>query len=125
VTRALQIQASGASIMRSTSFLSLTPRDHYANFSAVVYENLGTTLAPLAGLAGAFLPNMRPEQQKMVQKLGNIKPMLYAAYGEPDRMTIASSDNVLGAGLTNLMTGNLGGIVGDAIPLRQFVGAGR
>jgi hypothetical protein len=40
-------------------------------------------------------------------------------------MTIASSDNVLGAGLTNLMTGNLGGIVGDAIPLRQFVGAGR
>jgi hypothetical protein len=125
VTRAIQIQAGGASIMRSTTFLSLTPRDHYANFSAVVYENLGTTLAPLAGLAGAFLPNMRPEQQKMVQKLGNIKPMLYAAYGEPDQMTIASSQNVLGAGLTNLMTGNLGGIVGDAIPLRQFVGAGR
>jgi hypothetical protein len=123
VTRALQAKASGASILHSTRFLSLAPRDHYANFSAVIYENFGTTLAPLAGLATSFMPQMRPEQQKGLQKLGNLKPMLYAAYGEPDRMTIASSDNVLGSSLTDLMTGNIGGIVGNAIPLRQFVGA--
>ena len=123
ITRALQVQASGASILRSANFVSLTPRDHYANFSAVVYENLGTTLAPLAGIAGAFMPNMRPEQQKGLQRLGNLKPMLYAAYGEPDRLTVATSANVLGASLTNLLTGNLGGIVGDALPIKQFVGA--
>ena len=123
VSKALQVQAGGNSMLRSTKFLALAPRDHYANFSAVVFENLGTTLAPLAGLAGAFLPNMRPEQQKGLQKLGNLKPLLYAAYSEPDRMTIATSDNVLGSGLTDLMTGNLGGIVGNALPLKQFVGA--
>lgn len=122
VTRALQIQASGASMLRSSKFLALAPRDHYANFSAVIYENLGTTLAPLAGMAGAFMPNMNAEQQKNLQKLGNLRPMLYAAYGEPDRMTIASSDNVLGSSLTNLMTGNLGGIVGNALPFNQFKG---
>ena len=125
VSRALQVQAGGASILRSTSFVSLTPRDHYANFSAVVYENLGTTLAPLAGLAGAFMPNMGPEAQKGLQRLSNLKPMLYAAYGEPDRMTVATSANVLGNGLTNLLTGNLSGIVGDALPIKQFVGATR
>ena len=90
-----------------------------------MYENFGTTLAPLAGLAGAFLPRMGPDQQKSLQKLGNLKPLLYAAYAEPDRMTIASSDNVLGSSLTNLMTGNIGGIVGNAIPMHQFVGATR
>lgn len=125
VNRALQTKSGGASILRSTRFLSMAPRDHHLNFSAVVYENLGSTLAPLAGLAGAFMPNMSPDQQKGLQKLGNLKPMLYAAYGEPDRMTIASSDNVLGSSLTDLMTGNLGGIVGNAMPFKQFVGAGR
>lgn len=125
VMRALQVKAAGTSILRSSKFLELVPRDHYLNFSAVVYENFGTTLAPLAGLAGAFAPNMGPEQQKGLQRLGNLKPLLYAAYAEPDQMTIASSDNVLGASLTNLMTGNLGGIVGGALPLRQFSHAGR
>ncbi len=123
VARALQVKLSGASILRSTKFLALAPRDHYANFSAVIYENFGTTLAPLAGLASSFMPNMNPQQQKGLQKLGNLKPMLYAAYGEPDRMTIASSDNVLGASLANLMTGNIGGIVGQALPLHEFTGA--
>jgi hypothetical protein len=125
VARALQVQTSGVSVRRSSKFLALAPRDHYANFSAVVYENLGTTLAPLAGLASSFLPNLRPEQQKALQKVGNLKSTLFAAYGEPDRMTIASSDNVLGSSLTDLMTGNIGGIVGSAVPLKQFVGATR
>ncbi|HEV2446564.1 MAG TPA: FecR family protein, partial [Candidatus Sulfopaludibacter sp.] len=125
VMRALQVKAGGASIQRSSKFLALAPRDQYVNFSAVVFENFGTTLAPLAGLAGAFMPNLRAEQQKGLQKLGNLKPLLYAAYAEPDRMTIAGSDNVLGSSLSNLMTGNLGGIVGGALPLKQFAGAGR
>jgi hypothetical protein len=113
------VKASGLSVKQSSTFVSRMPRDHYANFSAVVYENLGTTLAPLAGLVGAF-GNPGAQQQKALQGLGNIKPTLIAAYGEPDRVTIASSDNVLGTGLTNLMTGNLAGLVGNAIPMQQF-----
>ncbi len=54
VARALQVKAAGISIARSAKFLSMEPRDGHVNFSAVVYQNLGTTLAPLAGLLSAF-----------------------------------------------------------------------
>jgi hypothetical protein len=124
VARALQVKASGASVTHSAKFMSMVPRDHYANFSAVFYENLGTTLAPIASLMGAF-SNGGAQQQKALQGLGNIKPTLIAAYGEPASLTIASGDNVLGAGLTNLMTGNLAGLVGNVLPTAQFAGARR
>src|SRR5208283_4423986 len=54
VARALQVKAAGTSIARSAKFLSMEPRDGHVNFSAVIYQNLGTTLAPLAGLLSAF-----------------------------------------------------------------------
>ena len=57
VSRALQVKSTGTSITHSAPFLAMVPRDHYANFSAVIYQNLGTSLAPLAGLLGAFVPN--------------------------------------------------------------------
>jgi hypothetical protein len=124
VARALQVKTSGASVTHAAKFVSLLPRDHYANFSAVFYENLGTTLAPIAGLMGAF-SNGNPQQQKMLQGLSNVKPTLIAAYGDPNALTIASGDNVLGAGLTNLMTGNLAGLVGNVLPMGQFAGSHR
>jgi hypothetical protein len=122
VTRALQVKTSGASVTHAAKFLAMIPRDHYANFSAVFYENLGTTLAPLASLMGAF-GNGGPQQQKALEGLGNMKPTLVAAYGEPSSLTIASGDNVLGAGLTNLMTGNLAGLVGNVLPIGQLAGS--
>ena len=119
VARALQVKTSGASVKHAQQFVTMLPRDHYANFSAVFYENLGTTLAPIAGLMGAFTGG-NAQQQKMLQSLGNVRPTLIAAYGEPNALTIASGDNVLGAGLTNLMTGNLAGLVGNVLPMGQF-----
>jgi hypothetical protein len=83
----------------------MTPRDHYANFSALFYQNLGTTLAPLAGLLGAFGGN--PGRQSGLQNLGNMKPVFVAAYGEPDRLTFATNGNVLGMRLSALMSGNV------------------
>src|ERR1035441_5422141 len=46
VAHALQVKAAGTSIARSAKFLSMEPRDRHVNFSAVIYQNLGTTLAP-------------------------------------------------------------------------------
>ena len=72
----------------------MVPRDHYANFSAVIYQNLGTSLAPLAGLLGAFVPNAnQPGHANPLNALSNMKPMMLAAYGEPDRLTVAGSSN--------------------------------
>ncbi len=56
VAKALDIKTAGTSITRSAQFMAFEPSDQFANYSAVLYENLGTTLAPLAGLLGAFAP---------------------------------------------------------------------
>ncbi|MGB7722587.1 MAG: hypothetical protein WBL65_21990, partial [Bryobacteraceae bacterium] len=120
VARALQVKATGASITRSAQFLSMEPRDGHVNFSAVIYQNLGTTLAPLAGLLSAFGGAGRGPQIPL-QDLGNLKPSLIAAYGEPDRITIASNKNVLGKSVTDLLSGNLAG----ALPFSQLMGTRR
>ena len=124
VARALQVKAAGTSIARSTAFLSMVPRDGHVNFSAVVYQNLGTTLAPLAGLLEAFGRGGRSPQIPL-QDLGNLKPSLIAAYGEPDRITVASNRNVLGKSMADLLSGNLLGIAGSALPLSQLQGTRR
>jgi ferric-dicitrate binding protein FerR (iron transport regulator) len=124
VARALQVKAAGISITRSASFISMEPSDRHVNFSAVVYQNLGTTLAPLAGLLSAFggagVPS-GPGRQNPLQDLGNLKPSLIAAYAEPDRITIASNENVLGKSVTDLLSGNLAG----ALPFPQLQGTRR
>ena len=128
VARALQVKAAGTSIARSTSFLSMVPRDGHLNLSAVVYQNLGTTLAPLAGLLEAFGRGGAPSgpgPQIPLQDLGNLKPSLIAAYGEPDRITVASNRNVLGKSMADLLSGNLLGIAGSALPLSQLQGTRR
>jgi hypothetical protein len=118
VSHALAIKQMGASIAHSSTFMSMTPRDRHADFSALLYENLGTTLAPLAGLAGLLGPVSR-QQQDALQRLGNVKPTMIAAYGEPDRITVAGNSNVLGDSLADFMSGNVAGIVGSVIPLRR------
>jgi hypothetical protein len=123
VSRALQIKVAGTSITHSAQFIAMTPRDHYSNFSALIYEKLGTTLAPLASLLGAFAPQGAASPDAM-KKLSDIKPMMVAAYGESDRITIAGAGD-LSSGLSNLMGGNLLGSVGNAVPFMQFQGAPR
>ncbi|MBZ5727723.1 MAG: FecR family protein [Acidobacteriia bacterium] len=121
VSRALQLKTAGTSIKHSARFLELTPPDHHLNFSAVIYQNLGTTLAPLTGLLGAFVPS-RPGQPNPLSAMGNMKSTLIAAYGEPDRITVATDGNVLGASLSNIMSGNVLGMTGIPLPFAQMQG---
>jgi hypothetical protein len=123
VSRALEVKQSRVSIMRSSKFVDLTPRDHYTNFSAVFYQNLGTTLAPLAGLLGGLGPQT-PQQQRAIQQLSNIKPILVALYAEPDRITLASDGDAFGMSIANLLTGNPGGWAAGLTPFTAFSGTG-
>jgi len=123
VKRALDLKASGASIARSAKFMALTPRDHYANFSAVLYQNLGTSLAPLAGLLSG-MGGAHPGQPNPAERLSNLKATLIAAYGEPDRITVASASDVLGASLEALLTGSPGGWAASSFPVGQLFGTG-
>jgi hypothetical protein len=125
IVKALQVKSSGTSITHSTRFVSMLPRDRNMNFSALIYQNLGSTLAPIAGLLGSFVPAGNAAQSKMLQNLGNMKPTLIAAYGEQDRISVATSGDLMGMSLTNLVSGNLLGIAGNAIPFNQFQSARR
>jgi hypothetical protein len=122
IAKALQVKTSGTSITHSTQFAGMVPRDRNMNFSALIYQNLGTTLAPLTGLIGSFVPAGNADQSRMLQNLGNMKPTLIAAYGEPDRISVATSGDLMGMSLTNLVSGNLLGIAGNAVPFNHFQG---
>ncbi len=111
VARALEAGANGIGLARSQSFTALLPHDPYADFSAVVYQHLGTTLAPFAGLLG-------PKGAE----LANPKPLLVAAYAEPDRVTLASTGDLLGISLSNLLSGSALGAVKDMLPMAQLLG---
>jgi hypothetical protein len=99
---------------RSQSFTAMLPHDPYADFSAVVYQNLGNTLAPFAGLFG-------PQGAR----LANPKPLLVAAYAEPDRVTLASTGDLLGISLNNLLSGSALSAARDMLPMAQLLGTRR
>ncbi len=117
VMHALQIRQTGTSIKHAGKFLELTPRDRHVNFSGVIYQNLGNSLAPLVALAGAFAPHPGGAQ---MPSLDNIKPTLFAIYGEPDRITMRATGDVLGSTLQNLMSGDMRAMAG--MPFSQMVG---
>jgi hypothetical protein len=135
VAHALQIKTSGLSILRSSKVAAMMPRDHYANFSAVVYQNIGPALAPIASLLGGLMPQhpgQRPGQQQRsgqqpgrlpgqrqpsLESLGSMKPTLMAAYAEPDRLTVAANADLIGPSIASLMGGNIAGLAG---PLASF-----
>jgi hypothetical protein len=119
VSHALQVKTMGTSIKHSTAFVAMEPRDHYNNFSALIYQNLGTTLAPIASLLGAFGGRgSGGGDNNPLAMLGNMKPTMIAAYGEPDRISVASTGDLMGVSPANLVTGNLQ----NAIPFTQFMG---
>jgi ferric-dicitrate binding protein FerR (iron transport regulator) len=124
VNNALQVKSAGTSITRSAKFIAVTPRDRYMNFSALIYQNLGTTLAPLAGLLGA-LGNMRGGPPGGMPDLSNIQPSFVAAYGEPDRITIAATGTPLGIGPAALEGGSLAGLATSLPALGQLLGTGK
>ena len=125
IMKALQVKISRASITHSPNFIALLPRDHYNNFSAVIYQNLGTTLAPIVSLFGNMIPQGRGPNgsgpESMIRNLSNMKSTMIAAYGEPDRISVATSGNLMGLSLSNLLTGDLR----NAVPFTQFMGTSR
>lgn len=83
---AIENRASGYTLPRSSTFTALIPHDQYTNFSAVVYYNIGPTLSPLL--------EQFNQQQSAQELAANLKPTLIAAYGEADRITLATTGSL-------------------------------
>ncbi len=122
ISQALATKTNRTSVTRAPQFVSMMPRDHYANFSAVVYQNLGTTLAPLASLLGAFLPPQAAGRGGAMPNLGSLKPTFVAAYGEPDRITITGNGGMLGMSAGDIANASLLSIAGNSLPLAMLQG---
>jgi len=96
---ALQTHASGTSLARSGSFHALLPSDNQANFSAMIYQNLSPILKPLAS-------QLTSQQLAFLQQMAaDAKPSVFCAYGESDRIEVASSAKLfdLNPGLPTLI----------------------
>jgi hypothetical protein len=112
VAHALQVKRSGQSILRSSKVAAMMPRDRYNNFSAVIYQNVGPAIAPIAGLLQGMLPQQPGRHTPSLDSLSSMKPTLIAAYAEPDRLTVAANADLIGSSLASLMSGNLAGLAG-------------
>jgi len=86
---AIETHANGTSLARSSSFRALLPSDNHANFSAMLYQNLSPILKPLAS-------QLNSGQLALLQQLAaDSKPSVMCAYGENDRIEVASSGKLL------------------------------
>ena len=111
---AIETRASGLTIARSAAFRAQLPQDGNENFSGLLYYNMGSTIGPLVDqLKSGKL--MTPAQQKSADMLtANREPGLIYAYGEPDRIVVASRSGFFGLDLSTLIGLNAKGA--EALP---------
>jgi hypothetical protein len=104
ISRAIQTRESGYTLVHSSSFLALLPNDGYTNFSAIFYHNIGPVVGPLAEQVKASAA-LTPQQRQSIDALtANSAPGLIYAYGEPDRIVVATNTGFMGFDLGTLLT---------------------
>ncbi len=104
ISRAIQSREAGITLTHSSGFQALLPSDGYTNFSGIFYHNIGPVVGPLADQlksSGALTPQ---QQQSMDALPANSAPGLIYAYGEPDRIVVASNTGFMGFDLGTLLT---------------------
>ena len=114
LTQAIETRASGSTLASSAAFRAQLPQDGRENFSALLYYNMGSTVGPMVDQlkSGKLLT---AEQQKSVDMLtSNREPGLIYAYGEPDRILVASRSGFFGLDLSTLVRLNAKGV--EALP---------
>jgi len=97
------------SLARSNDFMSRLPRDGNANYSAVVYQNLGPILGPVRD-ALESTTGLTPAQRQSLDILTqNSVPSLICAYGEPQQIVVAGTGNFFGLVFDSLLGIEQGG----------------
>lgn len=87
--KAIEARAAGATLVSSAEFASLLPKDGYANFSAMGYYNVGSAVERVAG----FLSEEQRAALTGIEAL--MQPTLVMAYGDEDRIAVASTSQSL------------------------------
>jgi hypothetical protein len=104
ISRAIQSREAGYTLSHSSGFQALLPNDGYTNFSAIFYHNIGPVVGPLAAQLKSSGALNRQQQQSVDALTANSAPGLIYAYGEPDRIVVASNTGFMGFDLGTLLT---------------------
>lgn len=112
--RAIQQRADGYTLSRSKTFAALLPRDGEVNVSALVWQNLGPTLRPVASQMASIVA---PDQRQVLDAMAaESRPTLVAAYAENDRIVVGSrGDAGFGSMLGSMISANQLGAVGSML----------
>lgn len=104
ISRAIQIRNAGFSLPHSSTFQALLPDDGYTNFSAIFYHNIGPVVGPIAQQLKSSGALTTQQRQSINALTANSAPGLIYAYGEPDRIVVASNTGFMGFDLGTLLT---------------------
>jgi hypothetical protein len=104
ISRAIQSREAGFSLAHSSSFQAMLPNDGYTNFSAIFYHNIGPVVGPLADQLKSTGALTAQQQQSIDALKANSAPGLIYAYGERDRIVVASNTGFMGFDLGTLLT---------------------
>lgn len=104
ISRAIQIRQAGFTLTHSSTFQALLPDDGYTNFSAVFYHNIGPVVGPIAQQLKSSGTLTQQQRQSIDALNANSAPGLIYAYGEPDRIVVASNSGFMGFDLGTLLT---------------------
>ena len=92
IVRALQNRETGYTLPKSAGFRAQLPHDATADFSAVVYHNLGPTVGPVYKLfSGPKVPVL------------DMKPGVICFWAAPDRIDVATLGGIFGMNLDSLL----------------------
>lgn len=101
--QALQTQASGTSVLTHSAFRELIPAGASTGFSGVFFQQAGATLASMASEISR-LASEDPQRAAAIEQMAReLKPSMLTAYAEPQSITIASRDSLLGLGGTSAL----------------------
>jgi hypothetical protein len=110
VDRAIETRASQYSLLDAPDVTRLMPVDRQIHFSGLLYQDVGSVLAPLAGAVSQADDRLSPEEQQMVAEMSAdlLSPTLVGFYGEEDSVRLVGTtqggllggvfDRLLGAG---------------------------
>jgi hypothetical protein len=86
----IQTHDGGNSLARSTAFKALLPVDANANYSAIVYQNVGPALTPLLSQFSG------DAAQAISQMAADARPTAICAWGKDNRIEAASNSHLFG-----------------------------
>jgi len=109
LSKAIRDREAGNTLTHSTTFQALLPNDGYTNFSAIFYHNIGPVIGPLLDQVKSVGTLTAQQQQSIAMLQANTAPGLIYAYGEPERIVVASNTGFMGFDLGTLMTMGHGG----------------